>query len=90
MDLYKVDFTTRDAIDGTPTNRTYYAGANTLAEVQSHIMNRYGTDYTIKTYTVKVMEGNSMSTNKDKLAVCMGAMVFAVPLILIVLAAAFG
>jgi uncharacterized integral membrane protein len=30
-----------------------------------------------------------MNTNKDKLAFYMGAMVFAVPLILVVLAAAF-
>ena len=56
MNLYKVEFTTRDALDGTPTDRTYSTAADTLEEVQNRIMNIYGTDYTINTFSVKVME----------------------------------
>jgi hypothetical protein len=55
MNLYKVEFTTRDALDGTPTDRTYSTAADTLQEVQDRIMNRFGTDYTINTFSVKVM-----------------------------------
>ena len=56
MNLYKVEFTTRDAADGTPTDRTYSTAADTLEEVQNRIMNIYGTDYTINTFCVKVMQ----------------------------------
>ena len=55
MNLYKVEFTTRDALDGTPTDRTYSTAADTFEEVQNRIMNIYGTDYTINTFCVKAM-----------------------------------
>ena len=56
MNQYRVEFTTRDAETGDPTNRTYSTAADTLEEVQDRIMKKFGTDYTINTFSVKVME----------------------------------
>ena len=55
MNLYNVEITQRDAETGTPSSKTFTTQANTFDEVQAKIMKIYGTDYTVETYSCRVL-----------------------------------
>lgn len=55
MNLYNVEFTQRDAETGTPSSHTFITHANTFGDVERKIRKCYGTDYTVETYSCKVL-----------------------------------
>jgi len=55
MNLYNVEITLRDAVTGDPTAHTFTTQANTFDDVQAKIRKIYGTDYTVETYSCKVL-----------------------------------
>lgn len=55
MNLYNVEITQRDAETGTPSSKTFITHANTFGDVERKMRKCYGTDYTVETYSCRVL-----------------------------------